>query len=942
MAIVTTSGNISALLDLNNNTLQPAADRLEEHLYNFAYSLDALSMALVYNEYYEVDLTPSLLKALIWYPESAEITAKGSGFLGSSGKVSQILYDGNLYNWNVTGNSSWSLSKGIYSATISSLTLWDDENSERFVINGKFTFNENGIRGTLSSSSIQYNGLLIEQSGSIKLTTQPSGKLSSIFYKDAQGSINISGSFVVNKANVTDTLGGLFDQADLFSGNDTFNVSDNSRAWYGFAGNDAMYGGDLDDELHGGSGNDLLDGGLGIDFMYGGKGNDTYIVDNTDDVVLEEANEGNDTVKSSVSHCLANHVENLILTGDASTNGTGNELKNSITGNLGNNFLDGGASVDKLAGGAGDDTYIVDLISKGKGTTAATLVLEDSIVEKASEGDDTLVLRIEASTLAQIQIDLEKASKTSTVTLAANLENLDASATGNIALNLIGHKNSKSLTGNKGNNILDAKGGAATLSGLAGDDTYIVYSRDDLTRIAEAEGQGNDTLQITFKGAVKGKEPTEIDLSIMANVESINVTGNGLFKLVGNAGDNRLSGNNSGTVLEGGAGDDTYVLNHKNDRIKEAGGSGIDTIETAKLTIKLADYANVEHVTLTGKAALNATGNELANVLTGNDGNNILDGGLNTIGFDTLRGGKGNDTYIVRNVGDLVEENGKEGTDTVKAHIDYSLTGNVENLILEGDSDLNGTGNALNNTITGNDGNNILDGGAGVDKLIGGKGDDTYIVDLVTKGSGAKATIALQDSITEKAREGTDTLQLGMSDEQLGEFAGKAAITLAANLENLDARDVTDKLNLSLTGNGENNIIWGNNGNNHINGGAGNDILYAGNGTENTLVGGAGADTMYGGDGRDTFAFTSVKDLGLGEGKQDVIYNFNSAQDTLDFKALKGWKLVEEFSNTKQLRYEITRDEVMIYGNSGGNTDADFSIKLVGVIGDFSGDNFIL
>src|SRR5690606_27358550 len=129
-------------------------------------------------------------------------------------------------------------------------------------------------------------------------------------------------------------------------------------------------------------------------------------------------------------------------------------------------------------------------------------------------------------------------------------------------------------------------------------------------------------------------------------------------------------------------------------------------------------------------------------------------------------------------------------------------------------SNLNGTGNELNNTLTGNAGNNILDGGAGVDRLVGGKGDDTYIVDLVTKGSGAKATIALQDSITEKAREGTDTLKLRMSDEQLGEFAGKAAITLAGNLENLDARGVTENLNLSLTGNAADNTLIGNDADN--------------------------------------------------------------------------------------------------------------------------------
>src|SRR5690606_25546785 len=119
--------------------------------------------------------------------------------------------------------------------------------------------------------------------------------------------------------------------------------------------------------------------------------------------------------------------------------------------------------------------------------------------------------------------------------------------------------------------------------------------------------------------------------------------------------------------------------------------------------------------------------------------------GHNTIDFDTLRGGKGNDTYILNNANDKVEELANEGIDTVKAAFDYSLTANVENLILTGEDNINGTGNELNNSITGNQGHNILDGGKGVDKLIGGKGNDTYIVDLIVKGKGKTASLALED-----------------------------------------------------------------------------------------------------------------------------------------------------------------------------------------------------
>jgi Ca2+-binding RTX toxin-like protein len=96
------------------------------------------------------------------------------------------------------------------------------------------------------------------------------------------------------------------------------------------------------------------------------------------DRVVENADEGIDTVQSSVTYTLSGNVENLTLTGGASINGTGNAQDNVITGNAGNNILsglggndtliagagadtlDGGTGDDKMDGGLGDDTYVVD------------------------------------------------------------------------------------------------------------------------------------------------------------------------------------------------------------------------------------------------------------------------------------------------------------------------------------------------------------------------------------------------------------------------------------------------------------------------------------------------------------------------------------------------------------------------------------------------------
>lgn len=123
-----------------------------------------------------------------------------------------------------------------------------------------------------------------------------------------------------------------------------------------------VHGDNFDNVLHydntytvyGHGNSDSISGGA----MYGGPGDDYYHVDSATDVIVEYANEGNDSVFSWIkSYTLTSHVENLYLeTGSVAETGTGNGLANKISGNELNNILNGQGGHDELIGDFGNDT----------------------------------------------------------------------------------------------------------------------------------------------------------------------------------------------------------------------------------------------------------------------------------------------------------------------------------------------------------------------------------------------------------------------------------------------------------------------------------------------------------------------------------------------------------------------------------------------------------
>jgi trimeric autotransporter adhesin len=343
---------------------------------------------------------------------------------------------------------------------------------------------------------------------------------------------------------VTARDAGSLTAADVFdltvtTGDQTLTGTAGNDVLTGGAGNDHLFGLAGNDTLTGGAGNDLLDGGTGADTLRGGLGNDTYIVDNTGDIVNENANEGTDTVQSSLTYTLGANVENLTLTGTAAINGTGNALDNVLLGNGGNNTLTGGAGNDRLDGGAGNDTMV-------GGTGNDTYLVNqtgDIVTENANEGTDTVESSI-------------------TFTLGSNVENLTLTGTANI--NGTGSSVNNVLLGNSGNNALDGGSGNDTVDGGSGNDTVQGGSGDDtvfggLGDDNVSAGSGNDVLD-------GGDGIDTLD------------GGSGDDILRGGAGNDTISGGSGADQFTGGTGNDTLNGGTGNDLYNFARGDGQDTI----------------------------------------------------------------------------------------------------------------------------------------------------------------------------------------------------------------------------------------------------------------------------------------------------------------------------------------------------------------------------
>ena len=766
------------------------------------------------------------------------------------------------------------------------------------------------------------------------------------------------------------------------AGNDTLRLRGGDYSTLdGGDGDDVIVGGgSLYGVLLGALGDDSIVGGHSGSLLDGGEGADTLQAVSFDATMLGGAG-ADQLFGSGAADRMDGGADNDLL--------HGNEGSDTLFGGDGDDVLWGGIGSDRLTGGSGRDTFIY----RGEGIDSIagfdTSVSSGDLIDLrgvAGIDDFTDVLSVANQWWWSTDVILQLSSNSSLWLLGVSLNSLssdnfifgslpenaapfwislsnDAVQENAIAGTVIGSLSA--IDPNEGDtltftidpvyanfaiqgsnlvvvNPLDYEYGSVQFltvrvtdsAGASYEESFTIYVGNVNDAPTSVELSTNEVAENSLHGTVVGHlsatDPDWYDTVTLILIDDAN----GAFELVGN---------------------DLVV----------AGSLDFDISPTRTVTVRATDFDGLWHdesitVVLTNELGVTIEGTELADVvdattsapdqplptaeddflsgyggddwLEGFEGGDVLDGGQ---GIDTLLGGLGNDVYLVDDVADLVVEASGEGSDEVRAAVDWTLGANVEHLTLIGSFDINGEGNGAANVISGNGGDNVLigqggndtigggagddtlDGGFGDDVLQGGLGDDIYYVDATT------------DIITEEYLEGLDEVRTIVTSFALG-----------VHVENLTFVGAGDFQGI---GNWSDNTIAGGSGTDLLNGLLGNDDLSGGDGAD-TLVGGKGADTLTGGNGGDTFRYMNVSETEFGV-LADRILDFSQADgDLIDLSAIDANSTIVDdqafdflgtdafASGTRgQLRFENRGDgNTWVQADLDGNTVADFEIMLVG------------
>jgi uncharacterized protein (TIGR01370 family) len=449
-----------------------------------------------------------------------------------------------------------------------------------------------------------------------------------------------------------------------------------------------------------------------------------------------------------------------------------------------------------------------------------------------------------------------------------------------------------------GNDLLNGGVGVDTMYGGPGNDTYVVDNAAD--KAIEAAGQGADTVQ------------SSVSFMLGVNLENLTLTGAAAINGVGNTLNNIIRGNNAANTLNGGGGadqmhgfggNDRYVVDHPGDRVFEAANQGSDMVLTS-VSYALAAGQSIELLATTnaaGAGTMSLTGNQLAQRIVGNAGDNVINGGG---GADQMYGLGGDDRYVVDNAGDRVFEAANHGADTVLSSVSYGLAAGQSIELLAtanaaGVGSINLFGNEFGQRIVGNAGDNVINGGGGADQMYGLGGNDRYMID------------SAGDRVFEAANQGADTVFSAVS----------YGLATGQSIEVLATTSLTGTGAINLVGNDFSQTINGNNGANSLRGGGGNDHVNGLGGNDN-VNGELGADILSGGAGNDRFIFNTALNAAA---NVDTITDFSAPADTIwvdnaVFTALSttgGLAASEFWASTTGLAHDA--NDRIVYDSDGGS-----------------------
>ena len=699
-------------------------------------------------------------------------------------------------------------------------------------------------------------------------------------------------------------------------------------------GDDALQGGEGNDRLYGGAGNDKLDGGAGNDTLYGGPDNDVLMGGAGADILngrggLDTASYGSSTAGVTVDLQTGTRrggdAEGDTLVSIENFKGSG--YADVLTGDSGDNRLEGGAGADVLDGGDGQDTA-----SYSSSTAGVRVDLQYGYNEGGDAEGDTLV-----------NIENLEGSDYDDLLIGDSRDNLLSGGAG--ADGLRGGGGVDTLRGGKGNDVLEGGAGTDYLYGGADHDSLFGNAGDDWLH----GGAGYDTFVFSF-----GENGADTIMDFNIGIDVLDLWGFDLDNLddidmtLGAEGVTiDLTTVGGGTILLAGlssipdsasfAFDQVYVDGDGDgDGDGDDDGDGArDIIGSRYNDILLGDGGDNRLEGRGGNDALYGEGGD--DTLLGGDGNDTLHGGIGNdslqgeAGNDVLYGGPGADTLTGRAGSDTAVYGGTNGV-IVRLHVATPARGgHAQGDTLTGIEHLWGTnsddvlaGDGGDNRLEGRGGNDTLYGGpqGGDDTLLGGHGNDILYGgkgnDVLDGGAGNDVLYGGPGADTLTGRAGSDTavyggtngviVRLHVATPARGGHAQGDTLTGIEHLWGTNSDDVLagDGGDNRLEGRGGNDTLYGGpqGGDDTLLGGHGNDILYGGKGND-VLDGGAGNDVLYGGPGADTVV------LAPGYG-QDRVYGFDVGQgDRIDLSNfnLDGVARVAQSLGTGGLTIKVTASD---------------------------------